>query len=267
MPNSAIRTICLSALASVLILALDVSVASAASVAKGSRTPAHPDLTGIWIGYYAGEAPQQYRNSSFPFPAPFTAEGRKQSAHWADPLNNQGAQCLPGGGPAGSMNGGSFFPIEIIQREEQVTLLLELMQQVRRVFTDGRSHPTADDLEQSWMGHSIGHWDGDALVIDTIGVHSGALNGSGAAVIVAATDKDPRMPYDENLHLVERLRLLEGGKVLEDVQTITDPSLYTQPFTLKRYWTRTDTPMVEYVCTENRRPLDEGIVPAPVSRN
>lgn len=258
------RTARWSALGAVALLLLSALPAEGAT--KTTRRAAKPDFTGVWIGYTGDEAPPQYRNTPYPFPPPFTPEGQKQSLHWANPQNNQGALCLPGGGPAGQMNGGSFFPIEIIQREEQVTILLELMQQVRRVFMDGRPHPDADDLEKSWMGHSIGRWDGDTLVIDTIGVRSGALNGSGAAVIVAATDKDPRMPYDENLHLVERLQLLEGGKVLVDEQTITDPTVYTRPFTVKRFWIRSETPMVEYVCTENRRPADEGIAPRPVQR-
>lgn len=248
----------LASLALALALALAGALAATPASAAQRRTATPPDLTGVWIGYYAGEAPAQFRNTPFPNPPPFTPEGQKASAFWADPRNNQGAKCLPGGGPAGSMNAGSFFPIEIIQRKEQVTILLELMQQVRRVFMDGRPHPGPDDLENTWMGHSIGHWDGDTLVIDTIGVRSGSLNGSGAAVIVAATDKDPRMPYDEQLHLVERLRLLDGGKVLEDEQTLTDPTLYTRPFTVKRYWIRTDAAPLEYICNEHPRPADEG---------
>ena len=240
--------------------AMAATGAMAGTGAKASprKSASPPDLTGVWLGYYAGEAPAAYRNTAYPFPPPFTPEGRKASASWANPRNNQGAKCLPGGGPAGSMNGGSYFPIEIIQRKEQVTILLELMQQVRRVFMDGRPHPGPDDLEKTWMGHSIGHWDGDTLVIDTVGVRSGSLNGSGATVIVQASDKDPRMPYDEQMHLVERMRLLDDGKVLEDEQTITDPTLYTRPLVVKRYWTRSDAPMLEYVCTENQRPVDEG---------
>jgi hypothetical protein len=66
------------------------------------------------------------------------------------------------------------------------------------------------------------------------------------------------MPYDEQLHVVERLRLLDGGKVLEDDMTLTDPTLYTRPFSLKRYWIRHDASPLEYVCTENRRAADEG---------
>ncbi|MCP5145250.1 MAG: hypothetical protein H6978_10600 [Gammaproteobacteria bacterium] len=227
-------------------------------VSAAAQTAPTVDFSGIWLGIGDGTE-LAYRNSPYPRPAPFTERGRELAQYWADPKNNLGARCLPGGGPAGMMNGSNFFPIEIIQRPEQVTILFELMQQVRRVFTDGREHPVPDDLEQSWMGHSVGHWDGDTLVVDTIGVRAGPLNGSGAAVIKRDTDADPRMPYTATLHVTERMRLLEDGDVLEVELTIDDPTVYTRPFNVKRYWQRSpDTPMIEYICTENQRPQDEG---------
>jgi hypothetical protein len=216
------------------------------------------DFSGVWMGI--GNNPDvPHRNTSFPFPPPFTPRGRELSAYWADPSNNLGARCLPGGGPAGQMSASTFFPIEFIQRPEQVTILFEAMQQVRRIFLDGRGHPDANDLEKSWMGHSIGRWEGDLLVVDTIGVNAGALNGSGVAVIAQSGDRDPRMPYTEALHLTERMRLLDAGQILEVEQTIDDPIAYTEPFTITRYWKRSPgTPMVEYICTENPRPEDDG---------
>ena len=239
-------------LASVFVIALPRFASAQTSPPPGV------DFTGIWMGI--GDDPDvPYRNSPFPSPAPLTAKGREWSEHWADPANNLGAQCLPGGGPAGHMNAGTFFPIEFIQRPEQMTILFEVMQAVRRVFLDGREHPDPDDLESTWMGHSIGHWEGDTLVVDTIGGKAGSLNGSGSAIVARDGDTDPRMPYTETLHLTERIRLLDDGQILELEQTIDDPTVYTEPFTLLRYWQRSpDTPMLEYFCTENLRPEDEG---------
>lgn len=233
------------------------TLAPSTSNARISAT-AGADFTGIWMGI--GDNPDvAYRNSPFPSPAPFTAKGRELAAYWADPRNNLGARCLPGGGPAGHMNAGTFFPIEFIQRPEQMTILFEVMQQVRRIFLDGRGHPGPDDLEPTWMGHSIGHWEDGTLVVDTIGVKAGSLNGSGAAIVARSGDRDPRMPFTETLHLIERMRLLDGGQILELEQTIDDPTVYTAPFKLKRYWKRSPgTPMLEYICTENLRPEDEG---------
>jgi hypothetical protein len=239
------------------IVVFAVFLQSCAGMGDSTVTPG-VDLTGVWLG--VGHAAQgKYRNSDYPYPPPFTEKGRELSQFWADPKNNLGARCLPGGGPAGMMNGSDFFPIEIIQRPEQITIIFELMQQVRRVYMDGRAHPAPGEFEKSWMGHSIGHWEGDTLVIDTVGVKAGALNGSGAAVVQFGTDKDPRMPYSDTLHAVERLRQLDDGQILEDEVTIDDPTVYTEPFTLKRYWVRSpDLDMMEYVCGENPRPEDEG---------
>jgi len=247
----------LSSPAALVAVAL-IAVASGSSrVVAQTSAPEGVDFTGIWLG--VGEPDGPYRNTPFPSAASFTAKGRELSDYWADPRNNLGARCLPGGGPAGQMNGGMFFPVEFIQRPEQMTILFESMQQVRRVFLDGREHPGPDDLENSWMGHSIGHWEGAVLVVDTIGVKAGSLNGSGASVIARVGDADPRMPYTETLHLTERMRLLEGGQVLEAEQTIDDPTVYAAPFKLKRYWKRSpDTPIIEYVCTENPRGEDGG---------
>jgi hypothetical protein len=220
--------------------------------------PPGVDFSGIWMGI--GDDPRvPYRNSPFPSPAPLTAKGREWSEFWADPRNNLGARCLPGGGPAGQMNGGTFFPIEFIQRPEQMTILFEAMQQVRRIFLDGRAHPGPEDLESTWMGHSIGHWEDETLVVDTIGVKTGSLNGSGSAIVARDGDSDPRMPFTEMLHLTERMRLLDDGQILEVEQTIVDPTVYTEPFKLLRFWERSpDTPMLEYICNENLRPEDEG---------
>ncbi len=245
------------ALAALLAAAAFAGGAVPKALAQSQPTPANLDITGVWIGI-RDDPKAPYKNTPLKDP-PLTAAGLKASAYWNEPRNNLGARCLPGGGPAGQMNGSTFFPIETIQKNGQITILYELMQQVRRVFTDGRGHPPANELDESWMGHSIGHWEGDTLVVDTIGMHQGPLNGSGAAVIAQSGDSDPRWPYSNKLHLTERLRMLDGGKYLETTMTLDDPAMYTRPFTLKRYWRRAPelTP-IEYVCAENQRSADEG---------
>lgn len=250
------------------VAALAVSVlivgAAVAQPWPASKPPPGVDMTGVWMGMTPSEAPPQYRNSPYPYPPPFTPEGAKMSKYWSTPNHNLGAQCLPGGGPVGSVNAGTLFPLEIIQKDNQFTVIPEYEFVPRRIYTDGRPHPGPDDLEKTWMGHSIGRWEGDTLVADTIGTHAGSMNGSGAAVILEATDKDPRMPYSAALHLTERYHLLEGGKYLEDDLTIDDPALYTQPFTVKRFWRRApELSILEYVCDENPRDRDEGVAPDP----
>ncbi len=221
-------------------------------LAAALATPvwAKADFNGIWIAARTDpKAP--YQDTKYPSPPPFTDEGRVQSQFWGQPKNNLGARCLPGGGPAGVMSASPLFPLEIIQQDKQVTIIDELMQTIRRVFLDGRKHPAPDDLERSWMGHSVGHWDGEVLVVDTIGVHHGSLNGSGTNVNSVTTAAEPRMPYSEGLHMTERLRLLDGGKYLEDAVTLEDPTLYTRPLQMKHYWRKApELDMLEYICAE-----------------
>ena len=220
------------------------------SLASPALADSKPGIAGVWIGART-DPKAAYKDSPFPSPAPFTALGREKSKFWSDPKNNLGARCLPGGGPAGVMSANPLFPLEIIQQDKQVTVLDELMQNVRRIYIDGRKHPGPDDLEKSWMGHAIGHWEGDALVVDTIGVHAGSLNGSGTTVGTPGAPVEPRMPYTESLHMTERLRALDGGKYLEDAITIDDPAIYTHPFQIKRYWRHApELEMLEYICAE-----------------
>jgi hypothetical protein len=234
----------------------------AKSVRSAEPAKAAPDLTGVWIGMSPRDAPKAYLNTPYPKPPPFTEEGKRWSEYWADPHHNLGARCIPWTGAQGVMNAGTYFPLEIIQKEKQVTLINEYLSQVRRVYLDGRPHPA--DLDKSWFGHSIGHWEGATLVVDSVGGRAGPLNGSGATVGVLATDAEPRMPYSESLHLVEHLHLLEGGKYLEDEVTIEDPAIYSHPFTQKRFWRRApELEILEYVCTENMRPQDEGVTDTP----
>jgi hypothetical protein len=219
--------------------------------------PPHPsgDMTGVWTGW-GDQTPPHYRSPSYPLKPPFTPEGEAMSRFYADPRNNLGSRCLPAGGPGGMMNPRSFFPMEIIHKENQVTIIFELMEKVRRIYI-GKEHPR--DLDKTWMGHSVAKWEGDTLVVHTIGVKGGVLNGAGAAVVPLAHDVEPRMPYSDAMELTERLRLLEGGNVLESRITLVDRKFYTQPLHFTRYWRRApEVEMIEYVCAENMRPDLEG---------
>ena len=229
-----------------------------AVAAPSQAQPPHPsgDMTGVWTGW-GDQTPPQYRSTPYPIKAPFTPGGLAKSKFYEDPRNNLGSRCLPAGGPGGMMNPRSFYPMEVIHKENQITIIFELMEKVRRIYLDGRKHP--DDVERSWMGHSIGRWDGDTLVVHTVGVKGGVLNGAGSAVVPLAHDVEPRMPYSEAMELTERLRLLEGGKILQSRITIVDPKFYTEPLQFTRYWRRApEVEMMEYVCAENLRPDLEG---------
>ena len=143
--------------------------------------------------------------------------------------------------PYGITMFGMFLPFRIMQTAPYLAMISEAdTPNYRQFFTDGRPHPK--NLDPTWMGHSIGHWEGDTLVVDTVG-----FNGK------TWIDVDGH-PYSEKTHIVERYRRPDLGH-LEIEFTIEDPSVYVKPFTIKRtadLAPKSDEVM-EYICTENNK--------------
>jgi hypothetical protein len=109
------------------------------------------------------------------------------------------------------------------------------------IYMDGRPHPDARDLAPSYYGHSIGHWEGDTLVVDTIGFNERVwMNRDG-------------LPHTDRLHLIERLTRVDFETLKYEV-AIDDPGAYTAPWTtgFSMRWTK-DAEMFEYVCQENNQ--------------
>lgn len=147
------------------------------------------------------------------------------------------AGCLPPGMPR-MMS--AVYPMEVLMTPNQITIITEWMGQIRRVYMDGRPHP--EDPDVTYVGHSIGHWEGDTLVIDTV-----AMNGD---TMLDQTG----MKHSDQIHVVERMRLLNPNQ-LENELTLHDPVAFTKPWTVKRVFNRakpTDE-MREFVCMENNR--------------
>jgi hypothetical protein len=101
------------------------------------------------------------------------------------------------------------FPFEIIQSDKLIIFRLEYYDQVRIVFMDGRPHP-GPDYPHTTVGHSVGRWEGDTLVIDTTHLVSSTMMGNG-------------LRHSDQVHLVERFRLTPDGKHLHWTQTVEDP--------------------------------------------
>jgi hypothetical protein len=130
----------------------------------------------------------------------------------------------------------------------------------RQIFMDGRQHPKEDDLFPTWFGHSIGHWDGDTLVVDTIGFNDKSW--------YDATG----VPHTEKLHTIERFTRPNYGTLNVDV-TLDDPGTFTQQlnlhFTARRI--RSDLDLMEFICLEDNEygkagnfvPANENGVRAP----
>jgi hypothetical protein len=133
--------------------------------------------------------------------------------------------CLPEGMPSWMMI--SHNSMEILMTPGRVTLLGESDgNRIRRIYTDGRTHP--EDPEPTFHGHSIGHWEGETLVVDTVGI----LPQSFLAVSEAAG-----IPNNGDMHVVERLHL-NGKDILEDDLEITAPHVLTKPWKTTRIFFR-----------------------------
>jgi hypothetical protein len=239
----------------------------AATAAPVASKAAQLRFPGVWVAVGTFEdpaGPPPWSNTLWPANPPFTPLGASESKRLSDIRNV--VPCQPGG-PIFAMWEFGLFPIEILEAPDRIVIKPENVALPRRIFLDGRPHPP--DLEPSWMGHSIGTWDGEVLVVDTIGTNgkTRAINGVGSNAGVSSEDAKPRLPASDQLHLVERLRIVAGGEVLEDEMTITDPKIFTAPIVVKHYWQRRpDIEVLEYYCGEKPRPDDEVNLPSNSTR-
>ena len=143
--------------------------------------------------------------------------------------------CLPAGIPMSTL---LSEVTKIVQTPALTIIMLELGGN-RQIYTDGRKHVT--DPSPSWLGYSVGTWEGDTLVVDTVG-----FNGKSWLDIIGH-------PQSEAAHLVERYRRRDFGHMDVEI-TIDDPKWYTKPFTIKvTHLLQPDTDIVEYFCNENEQ--------------
>jgi hypothetical protein len=147
------------------------------------------------------------------------------------------ASCLPSGVPRISP-----YPWRIVQTPTHIFFLFEgNIHSYRQIFMDGRSHPKPEDLDPTWYGHSIGHFEGKTLVVDTIGFNDRFwFDFKGH-------------PHTERLHIVERYTL-DGRKLINEI-TIDDPGAYEKPFRVTFNAERAPAgfELMEYICQENNQ--------------
>ena len=147
------------------------------------------------------------------------------------------AQCLP----LGLAGFASVQPFKILTMRGTVVILYEYQTTYRQIFMDGRELPK--DPNPTWMGYSVGKWDGDTLVVDTTGFN-GRVPLSGG-----------RLPHSDALHIIERFRRRDFGH-LEVQFTIEDPKIYAKPWTIKQeHYLLPNTELLEYICNENEKDL------------
>lgn len=194
------------------------------------------DLAGVWIGPYT---PDLARGLTLAY-QPGAEDAFRNHRGEDDPT----ARCLPPGVPRAL---GAPFPIEILQDAFSVTILYEYMHLIRRIPTDGRRHPA--DVDATFMGDSVGTWEGDTLVVDATGFSDRTwLDTQGHQ-------------HSDALHVVERYRRT-GPDTMAYAVTIDDPKTYKQPWTASRTLTRhPEWSLKEYVCEENNKIKEPGESP------
>ena len=209
-------------------------------VKPAPRTPnGKPDLSGFWKGplIFGGMF------KDFGGKPPFTPAGAAAYQYNLTKSINPEGLCLFAGIPRASISG---VPFEIIQSSNRVAFLYELMWTFRTVPVDGRKH--ASDPEPSFFGEGIGQWEGDTLVIDSIGFKDK----------LTWLDDDAH-PHSNAMHVVERWSRPDADHLAHEV-TVEDPKFYTQPFTFKRVFTvmPPGQELYEMACDENNIDRDGG---------
>jgi hypothetical protein len=169
--------------------------------------------------------------------AEMAARRAQQQANTPTALTG-GAACIPGGFPAMM---GPVFPLEVLQSPGQVTIVAEAFAQVRRIYLN-EQQIAFEDAEPLFWGHSVGHWEGNTLVVNTIGLKD-SVRMSG-------------VPHSDKLQINERIKVTSADS-WEDQITLIDPEYLTGPWTWTyKYVRRKDYRINEYVCEDNRLYLD-----------
>src|SRR5882762_3192136 len=161
-----------------------------------------------------------------------------------EPLATGSSLCVPYGVP--SMMSVAVYPVEFIQTPKQITAIAEALSEVRRIYLD-RPQAKIDEVPPGYYGRSVGRWEGDTLVVDTVGIKESV--------------QYQRIPHSDQMRITERIRFV-APDVLHDQITIEDPVTLEKPFTYTLAYRRMPNyEMVEFVCDNNREYVDEqGVV-------
>jgi hypothetical protein len=158
-----------------------------------------------------------------------------------EPPPSAAVLCNPYGMPR--MMAVASYPVEILPGPGQITIITEAFSEVRRVYLDQPQLPV-DEVPPGYYGHSVGRWDGDTLVVDTIGIKESVPGYNG-------------LPHSAQMRIVERMRLV-APNVLHDQITIHDPVVLEKPVNYTLAYRRLPNyKMVEFVCENNREYVDE----------
>ena len=230
-------------------------VAAASSVVLAQRPSSTvPDITGSWQRWGAGLGPRptNAKDPTVPPPAPPPLlkephrtewQAKMQAIREADakgqPLATNYTHCIPDGMPTMMA---AIFPLEILQSRGQITIIEEAYTQVRRILMERPQKPV-DEVEPGFYGHSVGRWEGDTLVVDTVGIKDYV--------------RYQNVPHTKDMRIRERMKLVASDVLWNEI-TIEDPAILEKPWTFTYAYKRMpDYTLLEYICEDNREYADE----------
>ena len=224
-------------------LAAFVALTALGAAAVQAADAPKPDFSGVWTAYRAPGAPAgpgRAETGAFPRDPPFTAEAKAKIAEYRALIEPQGltpgGACVGYGMPSSMLSSGGY-PMEWIQRPEQITVIYEAHSEIRRIYVGGPPNPR--DMIPGRDGNSYAHWEGDALVVETIGLKEAV---------------DQASAHSDKAKIIERYTLGKddnGRKVLTAEMTLTDPVFYTKPVSATKRWLAVENGrLLPYDCTE-----------------
>jgi hypothetical protein len=195
-----------------------------------------PDFNGVWEIPYTPDMSRGLTGG-----LPFKPEGEAAFKAYDPTKFDYTGHCLPAG-LTRLVN--TPMPMQIVQGPNNVVLLFEGFASFIVVPTDNRAHPKK--MEPTWYGNSVGHYEGDSLVIDSVGFND-------------KTKLDTiGHPHGDKLHVVQRYTRNANDSLSFEI-TVEDSEFYSQPFTNKRtFKLRRDWELMEYSCEENNKDASEG---------
>jgi hypothetical protein len=245
---SGLRKVVLGAVALSFVAAVYAAAEPPAAVPGAAMPKGHyaaldslPDWGGIWTINFPGPGTKRETPTlKGKYLAGYQAWQKESQARGGLPKKTT-SNCTPPGMPY-IMSVGQY-PIEFLFTPGRVTIHHEAWMQWRSIFTDGRAHP---DTEASFNGNSIGKWEGDTLVVDTVNIKTTVPLG-------------PGMSHSDKVHIVERIHLdkKDPDKLLVEL-AVEDPIALEKPYTNTLTFTRSrDSDLLEFICAENdRNPVD-----------
>ncbi len=218
-------------------LALGAILLGTGLAAAQDAQPSHPDLSGFWVNQYTPNLSTVLGGEP-----PFTDFGAEQ---WrtVDTSKDPTAICLPVG-PSRAFT--APFPFQLVQGKDTIAILFEYQSIWRAIYMDGRPHPEDVADYPYFMGHSVGRWEGNVLVVDTTGIDERSwLDTAGHR-------------HSAELRLTERFETT-GANTIKWTVTFDDPVYFTRPWSVARTFTRGKPAdrLLPYTCNENNKDVEQ----------